>query len=419
MLPAVAEHLLPPNATPAERTVAALTDRITAIPSPIEQMHRPAETPARFLPWLAWEWSIDLWDDAWSEEKKRRVIARSFDLHRLKGTPQGLRDHVALVGADVVQLVRPPQGAYAGRDLTKDEMDAWLRSMPQIRVYLAREAGQAGASAFAEQDFADDGFTLTDEGRALLGRAARLWDRGVETPLVLHELTTVRDERLGLRIERVMIPGKAGRDSAVADVSFVDDAFVDAGELEPRFVTYRQEVAYQHVASELAMRSVMPGLEPVDVRWERISDRGIGDELSFHNDTFADEAFAGQDDAAWMLYDRIVLHDPARAAPVIDGWSFYDDARLGISNFTAMALVDLQLTAEPPAGFCDASFVDDACLMSEDDTPRERARSAIMAAKAARDCILVTHKMRRPLTFADGIPLDGSYRLGGTTTFRL
>jgi phage tail P2-like protein len=419
MLPTASDHLLPPNATADERTVAALTDRITAIPSPIEAMHRPAETPARFLPWLGWEWSIDIWDDAWSEEKKRRVIARSFDLHRLKGTPQGIRDHVALTDGDIVQFVRPPQGAFAGRDLTKDELDAWLRTMPQIRVYLAREVGEAGAAAFIEQDFYDDAFALFDAGRALYGRAARLWDRGVETPLVMTELTTEREARLGLRIERVMIPGEAAADTAFADASFADDGFVDATVLEPRFVTYRQEVAYQHVTSSLAMHAIAPGLDPIDVRSERISARGTGDELSFCDDAYCDDGFAGTDGAAWMLYDRIVLHDPARAAPMIDGWSFYDDARLGLPGFTAMALIDLQQQAEPRAGFTDDGFCDDGFAIAEDDTRRMRAREAVNVSKALRDRVLVTHKMRRPLTFADGIPLDGSFRFGGTTSFRL
>lgn len=419
MLPARSEHLLPPNASPAERTVAALAGRVTAIPTPIEAMHQPDESPKRFLPWLAWEWSIDIWNDAWSEEKKRRVIASSFDLHRFKGTPKGIRDHVDLTGAKVVQFVRPPQGAYAGRDLSKDEMDAWLRSMPQIRVYLARETGEAGAGAFEGDAFVDDGFAIIDEGRALLGRAARLWDRGVERPIVLYEITTAREERLGLRIERAMIPGEAGPATSFADVSFSDDAFCDASIKEPQFVTYRQDVAYQHVASQLAMQSILPGLSPVDVRSERISETGTGDELTSHDDAFVEHAFAGTDDAAWMLYDRIVLHDPARAAPVVDGWSFYDDARLGLPDFTAMAAIDLQLMAEPLASFCDAGFVDEEFAVEEDHTRLEFVREAVVASKALRDRVLITHKMRRPLTLRDGIPLDGSYRIGGTTPFRL
>lgn len=167
------------------------------------------------------------------------------------------------------------------------------------------------------------------------------------------------------------------------------------------------------------MRSVRPGLDPVDVRSERVSDRGVGDDMSFCDGAYAEDAFAGDDQAAWMLYDRIVLHDPARAAPVIDGWSFYDDARLAIADYTAMAVIDLQLEAAPRAGFCEDSFADEEFAADEDDSRREQVRSAIIASKAARDCVLVTHKMRRPLTLGDGIPLDGSYRIGGTTTFRL
>lgn len=418
-LPDTAEHLLPPSATPAERTLGALSGRITAVPTPIAEMHRPNVAPERFLPWLAWEWSIDLWQDEWSDAKKRRVLARSFDLHRLKGTAQGLREHVALTDASVVQIVRPPQGAFAGRDLTKDEMDDWLRTMPQIRIYMAREVGHAGGGAFADQDFVGEAAAVADEGRALIGRAARLWDRGVETRLVLYELTTTREARLGLRIERVMIPGRSGADTAFADATFGDDGYADASQAEPQFVTFRQDVAYQHITSGLSMRSARPGFDPVDVRSERISAVGIGEDCWFCDDAFGDHAFAGADDAEWMLYDRIVLHDPVRAAPVIESWSFYDDARLGLPNYTAMVTVDLQTTAEPRSSYSDHAFTDEDFTPEEDARPRERVRDAVLAAKALRDRILVTHKMRRPLTLVDGIPIDGSYALGGTIEFRL
>ncbi|HGF5255364.1 TPA: phage tail protein I [Vibrio parahaemolyticus] len=41
---------------------------------------------ASFLPWLAWWFRVDAWDDEWSEEQKRESIANALVLRKYKGT---------------------------------------------------------------------------------------------------------------------------------------------------------------------------------------------------------------------------------------------------------------------------------------------------------------------------------------------
>ena len=50
----MANHLLPPNATPQERAVSETLSRTETISVPIRELWRPQECPARLLPWLAW-----------------------------------------------------------------------------------------------------------------------------------------------------------------------------------------------------------------------------------------------------------------------------------------------------------------------------------------------------------------------------
>ena len=78
--------LLPPNATQLERALEAGTARIGAIETPIDTVLDPERLAARWLPWLAWGLSVDAWDSAWPEATKRRAIAESISLHRMKGT---------------------------------------------------------------------------------------------------------------------------------------------------------------------------------------------------------------------------------------------------------------------------------------------------------------------------------------------
>ena len=90
--------VLPPNATDLERAVeTAAAERIEAIDLAIARTSRSADCPVELLPWLAHSFSVDVWDDAWPEARKRAVIARSISVHRRKGTLPALIEALELV----------------------------------------------------------------------------------------------------------------------------------------------------------------------------------------------------------------------------------------------------------------------------------------------------------------------------------
>lgn len=89
------ESLLPPNASPAQHALAATMARISAIPMPLGDLYNPATCSTASLPWLAWAFSCDAWDSAWSESQKRQTIADSVYIHRQKGTPAAMRRALA------------------------------------------------------------------------------------------------------------------------------------------------------------------------------------------------------------------------------------------------------------------------------------------------------------------------------------
>jgi phage tail P2-like protein len=51
----------------------------------------PLNCPLSHLSWLAWALSITLWNDAWPEHIKRKVVQNSFEVHRYKGTPYSVQ----------------------------------------------------------------------------------------------------------------------------------------------------------------------------------------------------------------------------------------------------------------------------------------------------------------------------------------
>lgn len=79
--------LLPINATAQERAIELSISRAAGIDVPLKKLWRPDEIPEKLLPWLAWALSVDFWDAAWPEERKRAAIAAAVALHRIKGTP--------------------------------------------------------------------------------------------------------------------------------------------------------------------------------------------------------------------------------------------------------------------------------------------------------------------------------------------
>lgn len=90
--------LLPANATPIERKLALVCADIEDVPLPLRQMRRALTCPADMLTWLAWERSVDRWNENWSEAAKRKAVANSFFVHRHKGTVGALRRVVEPLG---------------------------------------------------------------------------------------------------------------------------------------------------------------------------------------------------------------------------------------------------------------------------------------------------------------------------------
>ena len=84
--------LLPYNATSQERALAESVARISDVPVPIRDTWNADTCPPQLLAWLAWAWSVDQWDDNWTDAQKRAFIKSSVEVHRYKGTIGAVRD---------------------------------------------------------------------------------------------------------------------------------------------------------------------------------------------------------------------------------------------------------------------------------------------------------------------------------------
>lgn len=94
----MSDALLPPSTTALERAAAAALAEITRVDIPLRALWDPDTCPTALLPYLAWAFSVDRWDDTWPIATQRAVIRNSFALHQHKGTIAALRRMVEPLG---------------------------------------------------------------------------------------------------------------------------------------------------------------------------------------------------------------------------------------------------------------------------------------------------------------------------------
>lgn len=52
----------------------------------------------KFLPYLAWAFSVDRWEETWSETEKRQAVSDAFWIHQRKGTVAAVRRVIETLG---------------------------------------------------------------------------------------------------------------------------------------------------------------------------------------------------------------------------------------------------------------------------------------------------------------------------------
>ncbi len=91
-------NLLPPNTTVFEKKIVETTAKTTELNTNLSSLIRVDEAPADFLSILAWQFSVDRWQDDWPDEVKRAQIKNSIKVHTYKGTNFALRSIVESFG---------------------------------------------------------------------------------------------------------------------------------------------------------------------------------------------------------------------------------------------------------------------------------------------------------------------------------
>ena len=91
-------RLLPAGSSQLEIAAAQACARLGDVPVPLRLLWNADLCPLPLLPYLAWAWSVDRWDESWPEATKRAVVKSSAYVHKRKGTIGALRRVVEPLG---------------------------------------------------------------------------------------------------------------------------------------------------------------------------------------------------------------------------------------------------------------------------------------------------------------------------------
>lgn len=379
--------LLPSNATAWERAVErASAERWPLDADIIRRAKNAWECPPELLPYLAYEFSVDLWNEAWPLVKKRAVIAGALRLAALKGTEAGLTQAIAIMGGEVREVVAPPNTLFLTVTRTPEEKAAWLAKMPQLRIYPKRiPAPFAGLYVGRHLE----GFTLKSEAFFHATPRVTLWRRGVETELLTLERRR-QDDTITQAEEFI-----EARDKGPSPGFHIGQAlggFLHRSRASERVYTIRTRSTLTIPGSDaLAAEFAQPSLTPIDVRAETIREAapvfGI----------WSGGAILGAGVSRYLVnsrarlhvFKRVHLYDPEIPAQAHAGRTFLGyNFRFGQPAFTAEIKVEIR-QKRPPAAFSPFVY---GFMVAPDPSAKRGVLDAVRTHQARRDRILInTH----------------------------
>lgn len=189
-------HLLPPNATPLERAIAATGAGIDTLPVALRDLWNPATCPVTLLPWLAWSLAVDEWDENWSESVQRSVVADAIEVHRHRGTVWSLKRSLAPLGMAIDVIDQATQRAsYAQLDAAQLDGSWQLDSATKIRpveLYANLPQIQHWAQFIVRANLAD---AIRSENFTMLRHLVQKWKPARSWPIFMFWLSFMLDVR--------------------------------------------------------------------------------------------------------------------------------------------------------------------------------------------------------------------------------
>lgn len=388
------EHFLPANSTKLEVSLSEAGGRIDDIGVPIDILWSWDKCPVSHLPWLAWAFSVDFWNDKWPESRKRLVIREAFEVHQIKGTLDCVGKYLDYADAELIEAFTPPQDGFLG-ELDDDFINSWRESLPQIHIRPYVDNG-VDYSFYLDTDFLDDGCLDEHSISSYVGREAFYVHEGVETPVSWIDgagpFTPRGVERFGLK--------------GIADwgAFYLDDGFLD-GDF---YLADESDVLSEIVSLERAglAHILTAGYQATRSQAEIIPITYFAHEAElFLDDGFLDDGALYDTELMPEFAEKFYLYIPEKfeKAPA-DMFAYVGVTRFGADEYTAELKVKINDTTDDRFSFfLDDGFLDEGFITDPNLSDLWRACDAIVMAKSKRDDVFIDTVVKHPVTLGDGV----------------
>ncbi|RDG83913.1 phage tail protein I [Klebsiella pneumoniae] len=94
----MSNSLMATGSSVLEQRAAAACSVISDLSVPLRDLWNPWRCPVKFLPYLAWAFSVDRWEETWTETAKRQAVSEAFWIHQRKGTVAAVRRVIETLG---------------------------------------------------------------------------------------------------------------------------------------------------------------------------------------------------------------------------------------------------------------------------------------------------------------------------------
>ena len=389
--------LLPVDSTPWEKAQSLTSAKRRPLDSEIiRKLWNPDTCPVEFLPYLAWGLGLEIWKEDWTEQKKRDVVRRIWKLKRLKTTPQGIKDYVNLVDAEVVKFVRPRDKMWWVPAMTPAERKAMMAEMPEIRIY----PNPLPSSASPAQNFY--GFSYWSVGAWYPDTGAKNWyDRAIykegeeEVSVAVVGIESAIDASYRVML-RANQPAKA----------FYNWIALNSFRIPSDSAEHVVAITPTETAENFA---IAPGLIPKNVAPEAVSETVEGPVYkAFHWPSFYNASFRIPSDARKHLYSSLRFIDPAKVGRFGRPMSFWGWSRSSIPAFTAELTIEAPLK-KPIWAFGSTWGV--GFWNKQDLSLVWDSLEAITIAQAARDDVWASLKLYEEVKFSAGLRF-GEFNFG-------
>jgi len=396
---------LPANATPFEQVNETIEASRRPFPTDvIKSVWNPQTCPLELLPYLAWGLGLEIWDDTWSEQKKREVTANIWWLKSKKTTLAGISAYVDMVGGQVVSARRPRDKIFAVRSMSNAEQAAQMALMPKIHIYPAALSAPADiAKAFFSgpifRSFFDGKIAEPSNAAMRFEQRAFYLDQGTTVPVYVTGTDQTLDAGLTVAL--------------TTDVPQAKMFFSMCWSGHCLMSSDAQKHVLTLTPQNDALSFAVPlGLVPTAVRPVRIYQTSSADYgKMFAGWSYFGQSYAEPSDAELLVYDEITLFDATRLFATHRARSFWGWSKFGLAPYQAELRLSIPI---PRPIWAFGAYWGVGVWLQSDLSPLWDAMQAIRISQASRDDISVSTLLYEPVSFETGLSFGtfdfGDYR---------